>query len=69
MEKILKTFVLAAPTSGTVVSTTGVPVGAAFTMPQPQRADFFFRRNPVSTPGSGNIMKGNPKASQTKKRK
>jgi hypothetical protein len=69
MEKILKTFILAAPTSGTVVSRTAVPAGAAFTMPQPQRADFFFRRGPVSTPGSGNIMKGNPKAGRTKKRK
>jgi hypothetical protein len=69
MEKILKTFIVSAPTSGTVVHTSAAPPGAAFSMPQPQRADFFFRRNPVSTPGSGNILKGNPKASQAKKKR
>jgi hypothetical protein len=69
MEKILTTFTLKASPAKTVVRPSGGG-DAALTMSQPQRADFFFRRNPGPTGRPvGDIMKGNPKVSSTKKRK
>jgi hypothetical protein len=63
----LKTYNVKPPSAGTIVSTSNGPAQGASISPS-RRADFFFRGNPVHTPGSGNLFKGNPRAKTPKKR-
>jgi hypothetical protein len=65
MDDVLKTYRLTPPSADTVVQTTNGPGQGAVASPE-RRADFFFRGNRVHTPGSGNLMAGNPRVEKRK---
>jgi hypothetical protein len=57
----LKSYNARPPGATTTVRTSAPPGQRAMVSPA-RKADFFFRGGPITTPGSGNLMKGNPRA-------
>jgi hypothetical protein len=61
----IKTFSIKQPSAGTTIQTSsGAPPAS---ISPAQRADLFFGKVPVHTPGSGDLMRGTPKAKERKK--
>jgi hypothetical protein len=65
MDDILKAYEVNLPSAGTNVHTSRGPA-RAHPMASDRLANFFARSNPVKTPGSGNLLKGNPKVKSGK---
>jgi hypothetical protein len=68
MDDYIKTYNVKPPSAGINVHTSRGPVGQPMIVNPSQRAKFFFQSNPVQTPGSGNLMAGNPRVKKAKKR-
>jgi hypothetical protein len=62
----VKTFSIKQPSAGTTIQTINA-LPAPPPMSPVQRANLFFGKAPVHTPGSGNLMHGTPKARERKK--
>ena len=61
----VKTFSIKPPNAGTTIQTiSGSPAHPGRS--PAQRADLFFGKSPIRTPGSGDLMRGTPKARKRK---